>query len=165
MIQYVLNCSVTYIRKWGKLYNINQYEHVLKLVRQVYSITERRVQANKIISSNKLDIKIRDNKQVTCMSIYVEVSADRNVIKKKAEKIVNHKDFKIKVQHMWNVKANVIPAITGRPEPSQNHSDSLWAAYWESAKSRNYRNQPYCALHTNCGNCWCKGTEHIVRGK
>jgi len=36
-----------------------------------------------------------------------------------------------------------------------NHSCSTWATRWESTKSRNYRKQPYCALHTHCGKCWC----------
>ena len=27
------------------------------------------------------------------------------------------------------------------------------------AKLRNCKKQPYCALHTDCVNCWCKGTE------
>jgi len=59
------------------------------------------------------------------MSLDSEVPADRNMVKKKAEMILKYKDFKIKIQHMWNVKANVIPAITGGPKPSQNHSDCL----------------------------------------
>jgi len=64
---------------------------------------------------------------------------------------------------MCNVKAKLIPVIIGRLEPSRNHSHNAWATYRESTKLRNYRNQPYCALHTNCGKCWCKSTEHISR--
>jgi hypothetical protein len=30
---------------------------------------------------------------------------------------------------------------------------------------RNCGQQPYWALHTDCGKCWCKGTEHIAGGK
>jgi hypothetical protein len=37
----------------------------------------------------------------------------RNVIKKEAEKILKHKDFIIEIQRMCNVKAKVIPVITG----------------------------------------------------
>jgi hypothetical protein len=38
---------------------------------------------------------------------------DRNVMKKEAEKILKHKDRIIDIQRMWNVKAKVIPVITG----------------------------------------------------
>jgi len=46
----------------------------------------------------------------------------------------------------------VVPAITAA-NWTQNHSDSTWATYRESAQSRNYRKQPYWALHTYCGKC------------
>ena len=38
---------------------------------------------------------------------------DRHVIKKKAEKILKYEDLIIEIQFMWNVKAEVIPVITG----------------------------------------------------
>ena len=47
------------------------------------------------------------------MSIDVSISADRNVIKTEAEKILEHKDLITEIQRMWNVKAKVIPVITG----------------------------------------------------
>jgi len=66
------------------------------------------VQTEKIVSNNKPDIIIRDNKQRTCMSTDVAISADRNVIKKEAENILKYKDIIIEIQRMWNVKAKVI---------------------------------------------------------
>jgi hypothetical protein len=45
------------------------------------------------------------------MLIDVEISGDRNVIKKEAEKILKYKDLAIEIQRMWNVKTNVIPVI------------------------------------------------------
>ena len=45
------------------------------------------------------------------MLIDVAIPADRNVIKKGAEKILKGKILIIEIQRMWNVKANVIPVI------------------------------------------------------
>jgi len=39
------------------------------------------------------------------------ISADRNVIKKEAEKILRYEDLTVEIHHMWNVKAKVIPVI------------------------------------------------------
>jgi hypothetical protein len=35
------------------------------------------------------------------------------VIKKKAQNILKYKNVTTEIQHMWNVKANIIPVITG----------------------------------------------------
>ena len=45
--------------------------------------------------------------------INVAISADRNVIKKEAEKILKYKNLTIQIQRMWNVKTKVIPVIIG----------------------------------------------------
>ena len=47
------------------------------------------------------------------MSIDVAIPADRNVFKKEAEKILKYEYLKIEIRRMWNVKAKVIPVITG----------------------------------------------------
>jgi len=47
------------------------------------------------------------------MLIDVEISGERNVIKKEAEKILKYKDLTIEIQRMWNVKTKVIPVVTG----------------------------------------------------
>jgi len=47
------------------------------------------------------------------MLIDVAISADRNVIKKEAEKILKYKDLTIGIQRLWNVKTKVIPVIIG----------------------------------------------------
>ena len=51
-------------------------------------------------------------KKETCMLIDVTISGDKNVNKKEAEKILKYKGI-IEFQRMWNVKAKVIPVITG----------------------------------------------------
>jgi hypothetical protein len=65
------------------------------------------------IPNNKLDIIIYDNEKGTCMLIDAAISEDRNVIKKDAEKILKYKDLITEIQCMWNVRADVIPIITG----------------------------------------------------
>ena len=40
----------------------------------------------------------------TCILIDVEISEDRNVIKKEVEKILKCKKLTIEIQRMWNVK-------------------------------------------------------------
>ena len=77
---------------------------------------EATVQTDRIVSNNKPDVIMRDNKQGTCMSIDGEIPADRNVFKKETEKILKSKDLKIEVQCMWNVKAKVISVIIGATE-------------------------------------------------
>jgi hypothetical protein len=47
------------------------------------------------------------------MLIDVAVPGDRNAIKKEAEKILKRKDRIIEIQRMWNMKAKVIPVVTG----------------------------------------------------
>jgi len=47
------------------------------------------------------------------MSIDVAIPGDRNVNKKEAENILKYKGLTIEIQRMWNVKAQVIPVITG----------------------------------------------------
>jgi 3-deoxy-D-manno-octulosonic acid (KDO) 8-phosphate synthase len=49
----------------------------------------------------------------TCMLINVAVPGDRNVIENEAGKILKYKDIIIDIQHVWNVKAKVIPVIIG----------------------------------------------------
>jgi len=43
----------------------------------------------------------------------LQISGDKNVIKKEAEKILKYKDLTIEIQRMWTVKTKVIPVIIG----------------------------------------------------
>ena len=52
-------------------------------------------------------------KKVICVVIDVAIHRDRNVMKREAEKILKYKDLIIEIQRMWNVKAKVLPVITG----------------------------------------------------
>jgi hypothetical protein len=76
-------------------------------------VWNQHVQADRTIPINKPDMIIRDNDKGTYMLIDVAISGDRNVIRKEAEKILKYKDLTTEIQRMWNVKAKVIPVITG----------------------------------------------------
>jgi len=91
------------------------YEHVPKSVianqgGKMTILRNQQVQTDRTISNNKPHIITRDNENGICQLIDVAISGDRNVIKKET-KILKYKDLEI--QHMWNVKARVIPVIIG----------------------------------------------------
>jgi hypothetical protein len=71
------------------------------------------VRTDRTIPNNKPDFVILDNKQGTCMSIYVAIPDDRNVIKKEAENILKYKELIMEIQSVWNVKEKVITVIIG----------------------------------------------------
>jgi len=109
----------------------------------------QQVQTDRTIPNNKPDIIIRDNEKRTCMLIHVAISGDRNVIKKEAEKILKDKDLTIEIQRMWNVKAKVIPVIIGVTGTiSKSFRKYVSNIPGNHEVLRNYRKQPYWALHT-----------------
>jgi len=71
------------------------------------------VKNGRTIPNNKPDIVIRDNEKGTRVLINVAISGDRNEIKKEGEKNKKYKDLIAEIQRMWNVKAKLIPVITG----------------------------------------------------
>ena len=82
------------------------------------------------------------------MLIDVTISGDRNVIKK-AEKILKCKDLRIEIQRMWNVKKK---GDTGNNRGDWDYFKVIQKIREQhTAKLRNYRKQPYWALHTYCG--------------
>jgi len=85
------------------------------------------------------------------MLIDVANSGDRNVIKKEVEKILKYKDLTIEIQRMWNVKTEVIPVIIGATGTISKLFRKYVSNILKNMKSRNYRKQPYWALHTYCG--------------
>jgi len=85
------------------------------------------------------------------MLIDVAISGDRNVIKKEAEKILKYKDLPIEIQRMWNVKTEVIAVIIGATGTMSKYFRKYKSNITGNMKSRNYRKQPYWALHTYFG--------------
>ena len=80
--------------------------------------------------NNKLDNIIHDSEKVTCMLIDDSILGDRNVIKKEAKKNLIYKDLTIEIQHMWNVKAKVIPVTIGATKTTsksfRKHLRNIW---------------------------------------
>jgi hypothetical protein len=119
MIEWVHSYTSTYARKQEYSYTKKHwYEHVPKSVEtsqggKVIILWNQQIQTDRTISSNKPDIVIRDYEKGTRMLIDVAIPGDRNVIQKKAEKILKYKDLKIAIQCMWNVKIRVIPVMIG----------------------------------------------------
>jgi hypothetical protein len=71
------------------------------------------VHTHREVAANKPDIIIKNKKEKTCISIDVEITADRNVTQREAEKKLKHKSLCTEIQWMWDVKCVVIPAVTG----------------------------------------------------
>jgi len=85
------------------------------------------------------------------MLIDVAISGDRNVIKKEAKKILKHKDIKIEIQRMWNVKTKVIPVM-------------IWATGTISKSFRKYvSNIPGKHEDKELQKTAILGTAHILR--
>jgi hypothetical protein len=107
---------------------------------------------NRTIPNNTLDSIVCDNKQGTCMLIDVAIPGDRNVIKKEANKILKYKDLIIESHHMWNVKAKVIPVIMGDWKHFKI-TKKIPEQHTRKHEIRNYKKQPYWALHAYYGEC------------
>jgi hypothetical protein len=88
------------------------------------------------------------------MLIDIATSGDRNVIKKEAEKTVKYKDLITECQRLWNVKAKVIPVITGTTGTiSKSLIRYLSNLPGKQEVTELQKKQPYLSLHTYWGKC------------
>jgi hypothetical protein len=71
------------------------------------------MQTDTIFPSKKPVTIISNNKKGTRMLIDDAVPEDKNVIKQEAKKNLKYRDLITEIQRMWNMKAKVIPVITG----------------------------------------------------
>jgi hypothetical protein len=102
---------------------------------------------NNTISKNKPDIIIRDNEKGICVLINVAISGVRNVIKKEAQKILKYKDRTIEIHRLSNVKIKATSVLTGATGTISKSFRKYLSNITEKHESRNYRQQPYRALH------------------
>jgi hypothetical protein len=72
----------------------------------------------------------------------------RNVINKEAEKILKYKDLVIEIQHMWNVKANVIPVIIGATGTISKSLRQYMSNIPGKHEIKELQKQQHLALHT-----------------
>jgi hypothetical protein len=101
------------------------------------------VQTDRTIPNSKPDI-IRDNEKAICMLIDVEISRDRNVIKKEAEKFLKYKELTIEIQRTWNVKTKMILGIIGATGTiSESFRKYVGSIPGNHEVKKNYRKQPY----------------------
>ena len=78
---------------------------------------------------------------------------DRNAIKKESEKILKYKDLTIEIQGTWNVRTRVIPVIIGATGTISKSFRKYVSDIPGNHDVKNYRKQPYWALHTYFGKC------------
>jgi hypothetical protein len=98
--------------------NEHWYENVPKLTETIFEgnitiLWNQQVQIDGTVTINNSEIIIRDNEKGTCVLIEAAISADRNVIKKEAEKILKCKDLTILILSEWDVIVRVTPVIMG----------------------------------------------------
>jgi hypothetical protein len=90
------------------------------------------------------------------------------VIKKEDEKILKYEELIIEVQVMWNVKAKVIRVIIGATTVISKLPKQILSnipGKHEIKEIQKKKKQPYWALNTYCGKCYCKSTTYISRAK
>jgi len=90
------------------------YTHMPKPVYEEGDITvlwNQAAHTDTEVTSNKLDIIIKNKKEKTCTLIDVAILADRNVVQKEAEKKLKYKSLCVEIQRMWNLKCAIIPVI------------------------------------------------------
>jgi uncharacterized protein YqgV (UPF0045/DUF77 family) len=90
------------------------------------------------------------------MLTYVAIPEDRNVIKTDSEKISKYIDAIIEIQRMWNVKAKVIPVITGATgtisESLRQYLSNISEKHEiKEIQKKKKKKKPYCAVHAYYG--------------
>jgi hypothetical protein len=94
------------------------YENVPNLTEticegKVIILWNEQAQADRTVTKNKSDIIMHGNGEGTCVLIDAAISADRNVIKREAEKVLKCTDQTILIHRMWNVETRVTAVIMG----------------------------------------------------
>ena len=76
-------------------------------------LLEFAIQTDKKIEYRRPDIVVTDKDKRECKIIDIAAPGDRNIKMKKTETITKYQDLRLQVQKLWDVKATVIPIVTG----------------------------------------------------
>ena len=95
----------------------------------------------------------------------VAIPGDRNVIKIEAETLLKYKDLITEIQHVWNMKAKVIPVVTGATGTISKSLRQYLSNIPGKHEIKELRKQPYWALHSYCVKCLYRSTKLISRAK
>ena len=71
------------------------------------------IDTDREISSNRLDIVIKNNRNNKCILIDVAIPCDKNTSTKVSEKICKCKDLETEITKMWQMKTEIIPVVIG----------------------------------------------------
>ena len=132
---------------------------------KILLLWDQEARNDRTIANNKPDIIIRDNKKGTGVLIGVAITGEGNVIEKKAEKILNYEDRTTELQRLWYLKGNVKPVLSGATETISKSLRKYLSNIPVQHEFKGMQKHPYCSLHTYCGKCQYKITNHISREK
>jgi hypothetical protein len=124
------------------------YQHVPKSVETSQGGKVTILWNQQVQTDRTMDVIKRDNERGKCTLIDVAISGDRNVIKKKAERILKYKDFRIEIQGMCNVKTNVIPVIIGATGTISKSFRKYMSNISRKHKINKLQEKTFWALHT-----------------
>ena len=71
------------------------------------------IQTDKAREHLRPDIIVIDKEKRECKIINIAVPGDQNIKVKELEKISKYQGLRLQVQRLWDVKATVIPVVTG----------------------------------------------------
>jgi len=86
------------------------------------------------VTANRPDIIIKNKKEKTCTLIDMAISADRNVVRKEAEKKLKYKSLCIEIQRMWNLKCTIVQVIIGATGIVTRSLKKIWNLYQENTR-------------------------------
>ena len=134
----------------------NWYDHEPQMVtnkeNSVTILWDFPIQTDRTILANRPDIVVKDHQNKICHMIDVTVPIDKNICKKKVEKLSKYKDLEIEIHRMWGLKTIVTPVVVGALGTIQKGSSQLLAQL-PCQNLRIEEIQKICLL----------GTTHILR--
>jgi hypothetical protein len=95
------------IERWKEEFNLHRIETWACLDQKKKKMMMMMVMKMNNNNNNNNNM-IKNKKEKTCTLIDVAIPADRNVVRKEAEKKLKYKSLCIEIQLMWNLKCTII---------------------------------------------------------